>query len=64
MLSGRTHDGFARLWELNLLDRSIEAAMIRPEISPLFAEDELDAARSRLRDHGFDVGADDRFRCP
>ncbi len=54
-LSGRTHEGFAQLWERNLLDRSIEAAMIRPEFAPLFTDDELEAARSRLFTHGFEV---------
>ncbi len=57
VLAGSTHEGFARLWELDLLDRSIEAAMIRPEFSQLFTADELEAARSRLRAHGVDVDA-------
>lgn len=37
-------------------DRSIEAAMIRPEFSQLLTADELEEARSSLRAHGVDVG--------
>jgi hypothetical protein len=50
----RPSDGFARLWELKRLDLTAEAHMLRPEFADLFAPEDLDAARKRLRAHGYE----------
>ncbi|RSM86304.1 hypothetical protein DMH04_14145 [Kibdelosporangium aridum] len=56
LLRGRdTSEGFARLWETNMLQHSVEASVLRPEYEPLFTDDERATARRRLEDHQFDV---------
>lgn len=50
-----TSDGFARLWEANMLGHSLEAVVVKPRYGSLFTDDELRTARKRLEDHGFDV---------
>lgn len=50
-----TSDGFVRLWEAKMLQHSLEAVVIKPRYAPLFSTEELQAARKRLEDHGFDV---------
>ncbi|WP_367133255.1 hypothetical protein [Saccharothrix sp. HUAS TT1] len=47
--------GFTTLWEANMLEHSIEALALKPEYRPLFSDAELEAARRRLIDYGFDV---------
>ncbi|MBE1465679.1 hypothetical protein [Kibdelosporangium phytohabitans] len=51
----RTSEGFARLWEENMLQHSVEASVLRPKYRSLFTDTEQDAARRRLEDHQFDV---------
>jgi hypothetical protein len=46
-------DGFTALWELNRLDLTIEAHVIKPEFSPLFTETERLLAEERLREYGW-----------
>ena len=47
-------DGFRRLWELGRLDLSLECHVLRPRYRALFANDELDEARKRLRQLDYD----------
>lgn len=52
-------DGFIALYERGGLDVTVEALVLKPEWrdSGLFTEFELDRARKRLTDCGFDVEA-------
>ena len=45
-------DGFAVLWEKGRLDLTIEAAVTSTRFGPLFSEEEIDVARSRLAQFG------------
>lgn len=45
--------GLARLWELELLDNSMEALVIQEQWRELFSEEELQEARRRLREYGY-----------
>ncbi|MEJ2878345.1 MULTISPECIES: hypothetical protein [unclassified Saccharothrix] len=47
--------GFTTLWEAKMLAHSVEALVVKPKYRPLFSDEELDTARRRLLDHGFDV---------
>lgn len=49
--------GFTTLWEMHMLDRSIEAMALLPWYSPLFTPDELANARRLLEKYDFDVEA-------
>lgn len=56
LLQGRdASDGFTRLWQARMLDRSVEASVLRPKYERLFSGDERAVARRRLEAHGFDV---------
>nr|MDT0665105.1 hypothetical protein [Micromonospora sp. DSM 115978] len=57
LASQRPSDGFTALWERGRLDLTVEATMLDPRFSSLFSDDELDAARDRLRQYGFRVDA-------
>ncbi|GAA1467225.1 DUF262 domain-containing protein [Nocardiopsis exhalans] len=46
-------DGFANLWERGRLDLTVEALVLRPEFAPLFTEEELARARTRLEQFGY-----------
>jgi hypothetical protein len=46
-------DGFANLWERGRLDLTVEALVLRPEFAPLFTEEELSRARTRLEQFGY-----------
>src|SRR4051812_43006396 len=46
-------EGFARLYELDRLDLSVEALALQPEWRDLFTPDERKRARLRLSEHGF-----------
>jgi len=52
--AGLVSDGFTRLWELCRLDLTVEAIALRSDFSGLFTRGELDAARRRLREFGFE----------
>lgn len=55
LLGGSTvSSGFTALWEKGRLDLTVENVVLRPEFQALFTDDELDNARSRLIDYGFD----------
>src|SRR5438067_105802 len=47
-------EGFARLYELDRLDLSVEALALQPEWRDLFTPDERKRARVRLSEHGFE----------
>jgi hypothetical protein len=56
LLQGRdASDGFTRLWEAHMLNRSVEASVLRRKYAQLFTDVERDVARRRLEVHGFDV---------
>ncbi len=43
-------EGLGRLWELERLDISLEAIVLKPQYADLFSEDEIKQARQRLAD--------------
>ena len=45
--------GLMKLWELKLLDHSVEALVIQERFRPLFTEDEVQEARRRLEELGY-----------
>ena len=45
--------GFTALYERGRLDLIVEAFVIKPEFASLFTDDEIDIARERLRQLGF-----------
>ena len=45
--------GLAKLWELGLLDNSMEALVLQERWNELFSDDERQAARKRLQDYGY-----------
>ncbi len=47
--------GLMTLWELGLLNESMEAVMLRSRFRPLFIEEELAEAKQRLEDLGMDT---------
>ncbi|CUU56110.1 hypothetical protein Ga0074812_106365 [Parafrankia irregularis] len=55
--NARPSEGFTALWERGRLDLTVEAAVLDPRFSSLFSDDDLDAARDRLRQCGFRVDA-------
>ena len=52
--SNRFHDGFTRLWQERRLDISLECVVLKPIFRGLFTDQQLDLARSRLRELDFD----------
>lgn len=50
-------DGFAALWERGRLDLTVEALVTKPRFAALFSEEELDAARRRLDQFGYQYQA-------
>jgi hypothetical protein len=58
LLSGpKASDGFTTLWEHRRLEMSVEAHVVLPWYRDLFTDQQIDVARDRLRQHGFDVDA-------
>ena len=53
LASSKPSEGFTRLWESGRLDLSVEYQVLQPQFRGLFSEEELDVARKRLRDYGF-----------
>jgi Protein of unknown function DUF262 len=47
-------DGFAELWERGRLDLTVEALVIDPSFSELFIENEVEVARRRLEQFGYE----------
>lgn len=50
LASAQPAEGFVKLWELGLLDLSIEAKALKREYRGLFTSEELEVARRRLDD--------------
>ena len=46
-------DGFTRLWEEGRLDLSVEAIVLQERWAPLFTAEELETARARLEEAGY-----------
>jgi hypothetical protein len=46
-------EGLMKLWELGLLDHSMEALVIQERFQPLFTEAEITEARRRLDELGY-----------
>lgn len=53
--SDAPQEGLFRLHGLELLHQSLEAVVLKPKYKPLFNDDELQRAESRLRDLGYSV---------
>jgi hypothetical protein len=53
----RASDGFTTLWEMHMLEMSVEAMALLPWYSPLFDPEELANAQKRLIDYGFDLSS-------
>ena len=45
--------GLRRLWQLKLLDHSMEALVIQERFQPLFTDEEISEARRRLEELGY-----------
>ena len=45
--------GLMKLWELSRLELSMEALVVRPEFRDLFSPEEVEMARTRLREYGY-----------
>jgi hypothetical protein len=46
-------DGLMKLWEIKLLDQSMEALVIQEKYNPLFTPEEISEARRRLEELGY-----------
>lgn len=55
LASSTVSDGFVALWERDRVDLAAENVVLRPEFASLFTLEELEVARERLREYGFDV---------
>jgi very-short-patch-repair endonuclease len=53
----KVHEGLSALWEMGLLQHSVEAAVLDPAFKELFSDDERERARRRLADLGHEIGA-------
>ncbi|MGD2198205.1 HNH endonuclease [Lysinibacillus fusiformis] len=51
----RTSTGFEKLWELNRLDLSTESVILQKKFKPLFTKEELETAKTRLSEFGYEV---------
>lgn len=55
LLSGaEPQSGFTRLWECGRLDITVECLALNPKFQELFEDHELETARRRLRQYGYD----------
>lgn len=46
-------NGFTKLWELNRLDLSVEALVLKKEFTCLFTEEERRICKKRLKEYGY-----------
>jgi hypothetical protein len=53
LISRDIQTGLIRLWELQALDRSMEALVIQERFTCLFTEDEIEEACRRLSEMGY-----------
>lgn len=56
LASSSVSAGFMALWERKRLDLTVESVVLRKEFQALFDDEELETARRRLRDYGYDPG--------
>lgn len=54
LASPAVSDGFAQLWERQRLDLTVEALIVDPAFSELFTEKEIEVARRRLEQFGYE----------
>lgn len=47
-------EGFTKMWELNTLNLTVEAHVVRPEYAPLFTQEIIDMAWDRLHAYGYE----------
>ncbi len=57
LATDKVHEGLSALWEMGLLQHSVEAAVLNPAFRELFSDDERERARRRLADLGHEIGA-------
>ena len=55
LASSSVSDGFLTLWEHRRLDLTVEAHVLNRESSELFSPDELEVARNRLSQYGWET---------
>ena len=48
-------DGYTALWERSRLDLTVEALVLDPQWKVLFTDQEIDIARKRLLQYGYDA---------
>lgn len=53
LVGPETQSGLFRLWELNLLDSSVEALVIQERFQPLFSDEDIARAYQRLEELGY-----------
>jgi hypothetical protein len=51
----RPSDGYTALWERRRLDLTVEALIQNPKWAPLFIPEEIEKARQRLKEYGYDA---------
>lgn len=51
----KTSSGFEKLWELNRLDLSTEAVILHPKFKVLFTQEEINVAKARLKEFGYEI---------
>jgi hypothetical protein len=54
LASSAVSDGFTALWERKRLDLTVENVVLKATFQSLFSDEELETARRRLQDYGFD----------
>ena len=54
LASGTPQYGFTKLWECRRLDITVECLVLNPRFQELFEDHQLETARRRLRQYGFD----------
>lgn len=47
--------GFTELWQCGRLDITMEALVIQPQYAELFTEEEIQTAKTRLEECGYDI---------
>lgn len=52
-LDPKLHEGFINLWEKGRLDLTVEAHMIQEKYQSLFKPDEIESAKHKLKELGY-----------
>ena len=52
--ASKVSEGYVALWERQRLDLTVEAVILAEGWQPLFSEEELEIARNRLAEYGYD----------